>query len=58
MSFEWDEAKNRANRKKHDITFETAALIFDAPRALTLDGTSTAGERGTSHGGRGVRANL
>jgi uncharacterized DUF497 family protein len=35
MSFEWDEAKNRADRKKHDVTFETAALIFDDPYALT-----------------------
>ncbi|MCY3291127.1 BrnT family toxin, partial [Acinetobacter pittii] len=22
--FEWDEAKNRKNQKKHDISFETA----------------------------------
>jgi len=35
MPFEWDEAKNRANRKKHEPGFETAALVFDDPYALT-----------------------
>ncbi|WP_299437110.1 BrnT family toxin [uncultured Rhodospira sp.] len=28
-SFEWDEAKSISNRQKHDISFETAAAIFD-----------------------------
>lgn len=27
--FEWDEAKNRKNQKKHDISFETASLVFE-----------------------------
>ncbi|MFW1916190.1 BrnA antitoxin family protein [Acinetobacter sp. ULE_I064] len=27
--FEWDEAKNRKNQKKHDVSFETASLVFD-----------------------------
>jgi uncharacterized DUF497 family protein len=35
MRFEWDESKNRQNLLKHDIRFETAALVFDDPRALT-----------------------
>ena len=26
--FEWDEAKNRKNQKKHDVSFETASLVF------------------------------
>lgn len=26
--FEWDEAKNELNRKKHGISFETAAFVF------------------------------
>lgn len=26
--FEWDEAKNRKNQKKHDISFETASLVL------------------------------
>jgi uncharacterized DUF497 family protein len=35
MRFEWDENKNRRNLLKHDVRFETAALVFDDPRALT-----------------------
>ena len=35
MPFEWDEEKNRTNRKKHGIGFETAALVFDDPYALS-----------------------
>jgi uncharacterized protein len=35
MPFEWDEQKNRTNRKKHGVGFETAALVFDDPYALT-----------------------
>ena len=29
MEFEWDEDKNRANRIKHGVSFETAAHVFD-----------------------------
>ena len=35
MYFEWDEDKNRPNLLKHDVRFETAALVFDDPHALT-----------------------
>ncbi len=28
MQFEWDENKNQANQIKHDLSFETAALVF------------------------------
>jgi uncharacterized DUF497 family protein len=35
MRFEWDEAKNRRNLLKHDVRFETAALVFDDPHTLT-----------------------
>jgi uncharacterized DUF497 family protein len=28
MEFEWDEAKNAANRVKHGIAFEMAAAVF------------------------------
>lgn len=31
MRFEWDDAKNRSNRNKHGITFETATRIFLDP---------------------------
>jgi uncharacterized DUF497 family protein len=35
MRFEWDEEKNRRNFRKHDVRFETAALVFDDPYAIT-----------------------
>ncbi len=35
MYFEWDDRKNRQNLLKHDVRFETAALAFDDPYALT-----------------------
>ena len=28
MDFEWDTAKEKANRKKHGIGFRTAAKVF------------------------------
>ncbi|MHC5055691.1 MAG: BrnT family toxin [Planctomycetota bacterium] len=28
MSFEWDERKNAANRKKHGVSFEEAQSVF------------------------------
>jgi len=34
MRFEWDEVKNRRNRGKHKISFESATLVFDDPHAL------------------------
>jgi uncharacterized DUF497 family protein/uncharacterized protein (DUF4415 family) len=35
MRFEWDDTKNRRNLRKHDVRFETAALVFDDPFAIT-----------------------
>jgi|SRR6478672_3383517 len=35
MRFEWDKAKNRENLGKHGLTFETAALVFEDPQALS-----------------------
>lgn len=29
--FEWDEAKNIQNKKKHNLSFQVASLIFDKP---------------------------
>ena len=34
---EWDDSKNRLNRKKHDVSFEEAATIFLDPLELTID---------------------
>jgi hypothetical protein len=36
MRFEWDEAKNEANKRKHGVDFEAAQLIFDDERCITF----------------------
>ena len=36
FSFEWDPVKAASNYKKHGITFERAATIFNDPKALTV----------------------
>lgn len=35
ISFEWDNAKNLSNQRKHKISFETAKLVFNDPFALS-----------------------
>ena len=44
MEFEWDEAKNNENLRKHDVRFETAQLVFDDPFALTVRADSDESE--------------
>ncbi|MDA8411938.1 MAG: BrnT family toxin [Treponema sp.] len=34
MVFEWDEAKNQANLRKHGLSFEQARSVFADPLAL------------------------
>ena len=34
-NFEWDPAKAVANRRKHGVTFEQAAMVFKDPMALS-----------------------
>lgn len=36
MRFEWDQKKNLANRRKHRVSFETATLVFEDPRAISV----------------------
>ncbi len=36
IRFEWDETKNRSNRRKHGIDFDTARCVFDDPRCITF----------------------
>ena len=36
IKFEWDKRKNRANQKKHGISFEEAETIFADERALLI----------------------
>jgi uncharacterized DUF497 family protein len=36
IRFEWHEAKNRSNKKKHGLDFETAQLVFDDPHCISF----------------------
>lgn len=44
MEFEWDENKNRANQRKHDISFDEAADIFRYPMYEQIDSRTDYGE--------------
>lgn len=37
IKFEWDENKNRINKKKHHISFEEAKSVFEDVEALIID---------------------
>jgi len=43
MRFEWDGEKNRLNRRKHGIDFETATLVFDDLYAIFRKDRTAAG---------------
>jgi uncharacterized protein len=36
IRFEWHEAKNRGNKKKHGVDFETVQLVFDDPHFISF----------------------
>jgi uncharacterized DUF497 family protein len=44
MRFEWHEAKNRKNIKKHGISFETAVLVFEDPDQVSFQDRIVNGE--------------
>ena len=44
LSFEWDERKNRANKKKHGISFEEAQSVFFDEHALQYNDPSHSGD--------------
>jgi hypothetical protein len=45
-SFEWDAAKDRANRDKHGVSFERAQYaFFDPRRVIAEDLSHSGGER-------------
>lgn len=45
IEFEWDEVKNKANRKKHGVWFEEAQSVFDDTLGrLFLDHEHSIGE--------------
>ncbi len=44
VEFEWDDAKNASNQKKHKISFETALHVFKDPFLLTKQDRFERGE--------------
>ena len=44
MDFEWDNAKEQANRKKHGVDFRTAARVFLDPYMIEFDDLDGAAE--------------
>ena len=44
MGFEWDSAKELANRKTHGVDFRTAAKVFLDPYVIEFDDLDAAGE--------------
>ena len=46
IRFEWHEAKNRSNKRKHGIDFETAKPIFDGPHCVSFVERVASGEDG------------
>jgi uncharacterized DUF497 family protein len=44
MRFVWDETKNRANKVKHGVSFETAKRVFDDPLHLSIPDRREHGE--------------
>lgn len=44
MDFEWDRAKEQANRRKHGVDFRAAAKVFLDPYAIELDDIGSADE--------------
>lgn len=44
IRFEWDENKNRANLRKHGVSFEVAARAFADPFALMVQDRIERGE--------------
>lgn len=55
MKFVWDETKNSINRLKHQVSFETAQLVFDDPFHISRQDRIENGEQrwqttGLAHG--------
>jgi uncharacterized protein len=44
MDFEWDSAKDLANRRKHGVDFRTGAKVFLDPYVLEFDDLDASGE--------------
>jgi uncharacterized protein len=44
VEFTWDERKNRVNKRKHRISFETAISVFDDPFHVSRQDREVEGE--------------
>jgi uncharacterized protein len=44
MRFEWDPRKDKANRKKHGVSFELAQRVFDDPNHMSIQDRHERGE--------------
>jgi uncharacterized DUF497 family protein len=44
IRFEWDEAKNLSNRRKHGVTFEEASQVFRDPPHVSVQDRVEGGE--------------
>jgi uncharacterized DUF497 family protein len=45
IRFEWDEAKNLANRRKHGVSFEEASQVFHDPLYVSVKDRIESGEQ-------------
>ena len=45
IRFEWDEAKNLSNQRKHGISFEQASQVFFDPLHIVVDDRVIEGEQ-------------
>jgi len=45
IRFEWDEAKDLSNRRKHGVSFEEASQVFLDPRYVSVEDRVEGGER-------------
>ncbi|MBY5404298.1 BrnT family toxin [Rhizobium laguerreae] len=43
--FQWNDEKNRINKAKHGVSFETACLIWDDPQYLLIPDAAHDGEQ-------------
>jgi uncharacterized DUF497 family protein len=44
MIYEWDENKNKTNKAKHGVSFETAKLVFEDPYHMSIQDRYESGE--------------
>lgn len=59
MQFQWDSNKDRANRRKHGVSFEEATTVFGDPLAMTIsDPDHSVGEARFATLGRTVAGRL